>query len=81
MFSIQQSTYILDIMETVKCTAVEEGTGYEFTLSRSDSFSAKASSLLSITEAAATSRGVAPRMDGEATRQRHKTMRTPTHKL
>lgn len=44
----------------------EGGAEWRFTFSRSGSFSAKASSLLSITEAAATSRGVAPRMDGDA---------------
>lgn len=38
----------------------------QITFCRSDSCNAKANSLLSITEAAATSRGVAPRMDGEA---------------
>lgn len=65
-------------METVTVrAALEDGTEYKFTFFRSGSFSAKASSLLSITEAAATSRGVAPRMDGEATGQRHKTIRRP----
>lgn len=36
------------------------------TFSRSGSLNAKASSLLSITEAAATSKGVDPRIEGEA---------------
>lgn len=67
-FITEESTYlcILDIMETINNSIVEEGKEYELTFSRSGSLSAKASSLLSITEAAATSRGVAPRMDGEA---------------
>lgn len=68
-------------METINHSTVEGGTEYELTFSRSGSLSAKASSLLSITEAAATSRGVAPRMDGEAKGRMHKTIRTPTHKL
>ncbi len=53
-------------METINKSTIEEGKEYELTFSRSGSLSAKASSLLSITEAAATSRGVDPRMDGEA---------------
>lgn len=40
-----------------------------FTFSRSGSLKAKASSLLSITEAAATSRGVEPRMEGKAKKE------------
>lgn len=47
----------------------QQRTKYKLTFSKSDSFSAKASSILSITEAAATSKGVAPRIDGEATEQ------------
>lgn len=53
---------------------------YRVTFSRSDSLSAKANSLLSITEAAATSRGVDPRMDGEAL-QKQKNIKQLKHGL
>ena len=70
VFSIEQSTY----------ACLHNGYGWdELTFSRSGSVSAKASSLLSITEAAATSRGVAPRMDGEAEGQ--KGIRQSVHPL
>lgn len=52
------------------------------TFSRSGSLRASASSLLSITEAAATSSGVEPRIDGDAaedTRELHYTMYIYTH--
>lgn len=75
MFIANQSSYLL--------TAVlwRKTQNNKLTFSRSGSLSAKASSLLSITEAAATSRGVAPRMEGEAKGRRHKTIWTLTHKL
>lgn len=53
---------------------------YRVTFSRSDSLSDKANSLLSITEAAATSRGVDPRMDGEAL-QKQKNIKQLKHGL
>ncbi len=58
-------------MDATYSSMLEEDTEYELTFSRSGSLSAKASSLLSMTEAAATSKGVAPRMDGEAKKPRH----------
>lgn len=45
----------------------------DFTFSRSGSLKAKASSLLSITDAAATSRGVEPLMEGDAATRTEKT--------
>lgn len=54
---------------------------YRVTFSRSDSLSAKANSLLSITEAAATSRGVDPRMDGEALQKTKKNIKQLKHGL
>lgn len=43
-----------------------EWTNATLTFSRSGSLKARASSLLSMTDAAATSRGVEPRIDGDA---------------
>lgn len=51
------------------------------TFSRSGSLRARANSLLSITEAAATSRGVEPRMEGEAEEEQEEEHREERRRL